>query len=169
MGGLFVLRAPRRRYLALALPLAATLLPLFYGVVLSRTDASWRAFQSESMTTGTAPWWALLASFGPLVAFAGLGLRRPRDDRDWMLVLWPMATAAIYFLVPQFPPHALAGVSIPLAVLAVRGWARVAAGASTRASTAPRSPGLLGAALATAAVLAVTVPAAVHHAQGVRD
>jgi hypothetical protein len=125
------------------------------------------------MTTATAPWWALIASFGPLVALAALGLRRPRSDRDWMLILWPIATAAVYFLVPQFPPHALSGVTVPLAILAVRGWARASAWASTRARSAPRGPGhgprpaFLGALVAVAAIAAVTVPAAIRHSQGV--
>ena len=104
VGGLIVCRGPRRRYLSLAAPVVATALPLIYGVVLSRSDASWRAFQAHLIATGTAPWWALLASFCPLVALAVMGLRRPRSDRDWMLILWPIASAAIYFLVPQSPP-----------------------------------------------------------------
>ncbi len=165
VAALFLFRAPRRRYLALAVPVAATVLPLIYGVVLSRSDSSWRAFQAVSTATGTAPWWALVASFGPLVTLAALGLRRPRNDRDWLLTLWPVVCAAVYFLVPEFPPHALAGVTIPLAILAVRGWDRVAAW--TRA----RSPviRLVAVGVTVAGALAFTVPAAVQHARGVRE
>jgi hypothetical protein len=159
VGAMFVIRPPRRRYLALAVPALATVLPLVYGLLLSRTDASWRAFQAQSTTTGTAPWWALLASFGPIVAFALLGYRRPRSDRDWMLLLWLGACAAVYFLVPEFPPHALAGVTLPLAVLAVGGWERLRA-----ATGLPPRVAALGAA---AAVAAVTVPVVVYDAQGV--
>ena len=160
-GGMLVLKPPRRRYVALAVPAAATLLPLVYGLVLSRADASWRAFEAQSTTTGTAPWWALLASFGPLVAFAAFGMRRSREDRDWMLVLWTVACAGVYFVVTDFPPHALAGVTLPLAVLAVRGWQRLQARA--------RVPSRAAVVVAIAAILALTVPAAVYEAQAVKD
>jgi hypothetical protein len=161
VAGLVVLRPPRRRHLALAVPVIATTLPLLYGVALTRWDASWRIFEARLTATATAPWWALLASFGPLVALAGAGLRRPRDDAEWMLLLWVLATAGVYFLVPEFPPHALAGVTLPLSVLAVRGWERVRA--RLRVSRRVAAP------VALAAVLVGTVPAAVYHAQGVHD
>lgn len=174
LGGLFLLRPPRRRFLVPAMLAvgAATLAPLVYGLVLSHADASWRSFDAQTLGSGTAPWWALAASFGPLAAFAALAARRPRDDGEWMLLLWLVACAGVYFLVPQFPPHALAGLVVPLSVLAVRGWQRL--GERLRARGA--GPGLSGrwapagaGALAALAVAAVTVPAAVYHAQGVRD
>jgi hypothetical protein len=155
------LRRPSRRRLAvLVVPVAATVVPLVYGVALSRFDPWWSSFQSQSTATGTGAWWALLASFAPLVAFAAAGYRRPREDGDWMLMLWPAACAAVYFVVPQFPPHALAGVTLPLAVLAVRGWSRIRA--------ALRVPVHLARGLAVAAVAAGCLPAAVLHAQDVR-
>jgi hypothetical protein len=161
VGGMFVLRGPRPRYLALAVPAVATLTPLLYGLALSHFDSAWHAFQVQSETTGTAPWWALLASFGPLAAFAGFGIRRPQRDRELMLLLWLVACPAVYFLVPEFPPHALAGITVPLAMLAVRGWerARAFAGVGLRAA-AP---------IAVAAVAAFAIPAAVYHAQSVND
>jgi hypothetical protein len=161
VAALVVIRPPRRRYLVLAAPTLATLLPLIYGVVLTRSDASWRAFQAQTMTTGTVPAWALLASLGPLVALAALGVRKPGADREWMLSLWPLAGAGVYFLVPQFPPHALAGVTLPLAVLAVRGWERVRERAGARQR--------LAAPVSAAALLVFTVPAVVYHAQGLAD
>ncbi len=160
IGGLFVFRPPRRRYLAVATPVVATLLPLIYGLLLSRADPSWRLFQQQSLVFGTAPWWALLAAVGPLVAFAVLGVRRSAEDREWMLVLWVFVGAGVYFLVPEYPPHALNGLSLPLAVLAVRGW--------QRARLREHLPRRLAALVAVAAVLAVTVPAAVYDAQLVR-
>jgi hypothetical protein len=112
--GLFLFTPPRRRYLALVVPVIATLLPLIYGFVLTRSDASWAAFEQQSTTSsGTAPAWALVASFGPLVVFAALGLRRSREDREWMLVLWLIACAAVYLIVPEFPPHALERCDAP--------------------------------------------------------
>ena len=160
VAGLFAFKPPRRRYLALAIPAIATLLPLIYGFVLTRSDASWAAFEQQSTTSsGTAPVWALVASFGPLFLFAVLGLRRSYEDREWMLVLWLIACVFVYFLVPQFPPHALSGVTLPLAVLAVRGWERLRLRA--RASVGAAAP------VAAVAVLCMTVPAAVYEAQGV--
>jgi hypothetical protein len=157
VAGLFVVKGPRRRYLALAVPAVATALPLLYGVVLSHADPAWREFQSRTTALGTAPWWALTASFGPLALLAAIGLRGPRDDRDWMLVLWVLACTGVYFLVPQFPPHALSGLTLPLAVLAIRGWQRLPI---PRTAAAP---------IALAAILAFTVPEAVYHGQSLRD
>jgi len=158
VGLLFVARPPRRRFLALAVPLAATVLPLAYGVVLARADPSWASFQHKSIVeVGTAPWWALLASFGPLAALAALAVPRPRADGDWMLLAWPVACGAVYFLIPEFPPHALSGVTLPLAVLAARGWQRL------------KLPLRFGVVLAIAAVAAITVPAAIFHAKTARD
>ena len=125
LGGLAVVKAPRRRYFALTVPVLATLLPLLYGFVLSHADPAWGDFQSRTTGTGTAPWWALTASLGPLALLGVIGLRRPHEDRDWMLVLWVLACSGVYFVFPEFPPHALSGVTLPLAVLAVRGWQRL--------------------------------------------
>jgi hypothetical protein len=159
LGAMFVLRPPRRRYLTLTVPVIATVAPLIYGLALSHYDVWWHTFKVDSQITGTAPWWALLLSFGPLALFAGFGLRRPDDDREWMLVLWVAGTVAVYFLVPEFPPHALAGVTVPLAVLAVRGF--------TRASERLRLTPALTAALGTLCVAAVTAPALYNHLQSV--
>ena len=157
IAGLVVLKPARRRYLALTVPVAATILPLMYGFLLSRTDSSWRAFEQQSTAFGTAPWWALVIAFGPLVALAVLGVRRSAADRDWMLVLWVLAGAAVYLLVREYPPHALIGTTMPLGVLAVRGWDRV----RRRAHLSPRGAVIV----AIAGVLAFTVPAAAYNAQ----
>jgi hypothetical protein len=125
-------------------------------VVLSRADPSWHAFQLRTTNQPTAPWWALLASFGPLAAFAVLGMRRPRAERDWMLMLWVVACAGVYLLLPEFPSHALSGVTLPLSVLAVRGWQRLRLG--------QRLPQPLAVSCALAAVLIFTVPAALRRA-----
>ena len=155
--GLFLVKGPRRRYLALVIPAVAIALPLVYGFILAHADPAWRDFQTRTTGTGTAPWWALIASFGPLVLLAGLGWHAPREDRDWMLVLWVIACAAVYFIFPEFPPHALSGVTLPLSVLAVRGWQRMSL------------PARAAVPVAVAAILAFTVPEAVYHGQSVRD
>jgi hypothetical protein len=157
MGGLLVLSGSRRKWSSIAVIAVATALPLLYGAVLARADPSWRLFQQHTLGTAPGPAWALLASLGPLAALALLGLRRPRRDREWLLVLWVLACAAVYFLVPQFPPHALSGITLPLSILAVRGWARMPR----------RLPVLAGRAAATVAILVVTVPAAAYLGQQV--
>jgi hypothetical protein len=78
-----------------------------------------------------------------------------------MLLAWIGACALVYFGIPNFPPHALCGITVPLAVLAVSGW--------QRAIGRLRAPRRLSLALATAGVLALTVPAVVQHFQGLSD
>ena len=124
---MFVVAPPRRRYVSLMIPVVATVLPLAYGVALTHFDPVWRAFQAKTIGEGVGPWWALVASFAPLVVVAALGVTRPRDDRTWMLLLWVVACVCVFFLIPEFPPHALTGVTLPLAILAVSGWERLCA------------------------------------------
>jgi hypothetical protein len=78
-----------------------------------------------------------------------------------MLVLWPLGVVVTYAFVPHFSPHSLAGVAIPLGILAVRGWEVAAA----RLRLPRLATGILG----VAAVAAVTVPAAAYHAQTAYD
>jgi hypothetical protein len=112
------------RYRVLALPALAVLVPMVYLFVLGRADADWRV-SVEHLSGAHAPVWILLAALAPLVvpALAGVRLGRP-DDGERMLLLWAAAAFAVYVVVDQFPFHALQGLSIPLAVLAVRGWQR---------------------------------------------
>ena len=42
-----------------------------------------------------------------------------------MLVLWPLAAFAVYLAVGNGRFHAFQGMSLPLAILAVRGWRRL--------------------------------------------
>jgi hypothetical protein len=161
VGVVLLMRPERRRLQAMVIPVGATLLPLLYGLALSHFDIVWHTFQQETTTQGTQPWWALALALGPLALPAALGLRRPTDEREWLLVLWVIATAAVYLLIPEFPPHALAGITVPLAVLAVRGFAR----ARARLRLAPRAALVLGA----LAVAALVLPATVLHARDVPD
>ena len=146
-----------RRWRELLGVVALTALPLIYGVVLARSDPSWRTFQHNTTLGTSPPAWALLVTLGPLVALSTLGLRRPRDDRDWLLVLWLASCVGVYLLVPEFPPHALVGVTLPLAVLSVRGWQRLRARF--------HQPGAARALVAAGgvALLLFTVPAAINH------
>ncbi len=70
---------------------------------------------------------------GPLLGRGGRGVRRPGGAlAEQALLLWAPAALLTYFVNDAFATHALQGVSLPFAVLAVRGAARV------------RLPGLLG-------------------------
>jgi hypothetical protein len=115
----------RRRLLAMALPTAATLAPLVYFVVLSRIDPAW----GEGSEAGAASheWGWLLLAIAPLAVFAVAGAvstLRVRELRlqERMLVLWPLVTVGVYGALDRtFFFNVLSGITIPLAVLAVRG------------------------------------------------
>ena len=131
-----------RRYLALSVPVLLTIAPLLYLFALSHTDSSWAtasAFHPNYrhfglwLVLGLAP--AVLA----LPGFRGSNL----DVQERALRLWPAAAILVYFGLRQsWFYHAFVGASLPLAILAVRGWPRLAM---------PR-------AIAVATILAVTVP-----------
>jgi hypothetical protein len=165
IAALAVLRHSWRRYRVLIVPAVLTALPLLYGFLLDHYDPVWHTFQLRTIGVGTAPWWALLASFGPLGALAALGVRRPRSDQDLMLLLLLIAYAIVYFFVREFPPHALSGITLPLTVLAVRGWQRLRGWQRERVPL----PGYAATAVATVAIAAVTVPGAIYHAQASAD
>lgn len=126
---------PARAALRWLVPVGvASAAPLVYFVVLSRVDASWARVGEANQVDRWAPW-LLALGLAPLVlpALAGLvrgrGARReasqaPADLGERLLVAWPLAALAVYVLpFGTFPPHALQGLAIPLAVLAVRGVA----------------------------------------------
>lgn len=156
LGLLFAVRGPRRRYRVLWLPIVGVLLPLLYGVVLSHVDPTWRTFQANTISQdGLAPWWALLAAFAPIATLAAFGWRVGHSDGDWMLRLWVVSDALVYLFLPEFHPHALAGVSLPLSILAVRG-----------APTLARRLRLRGHAASVLAAVGLSVgivPAALYH------
>lgn len=127
MGGVAVWGRLGRRFARLAAPFAAGLLPLAYQLVLSHTDASWRLSAGLSRTSHV-PLWMLAAGLGPLVLPALAGVRRPSDDGERMLLLWPPIALGLYLTSREFPFHFLEGISLPLAVLAVRGWQRARGG-----------------------------------------
>lgn len=95
--------------------------------MLSHTDASWRLSAGLSRTSHI-PLWMLAAGLGPLVLPALAGVRRPSDDGERMLLLWPPIALGLYLTSREFPFHFLEGISLPLAVLAVRGWQRARGG-----------------------------------------
>ncbi|MEA2397185.1 MAG: hypothetical protein QOK25_741, partial [Thermoleophilaceae bacterium] len=114
-----------RRYRGFALPALATAAPLVYYFALSRADNAWRHAAHETALPHYAGW-LLIAGLAPLAAFAVPGaLRAARDFQDRVLVLWPLAGLAVYLAVPSLSSHGLNGLSLPLAVLAVRGFTRL--------------------------------------------
>jgi hypothetical protein len=145
----------RRRYLAAAIPAVATAAPLVYYGALSRFDADWHRATAENAIL-KPPLWALTLTLIPLAVVAALGVRRrPANLQEKALVLWPVVSVVCYFVVSSFPSHALAGASLPLAVLAVRAWQRLT---------------LRGArALGAVAVVAATLPGMLSSVTLLRD
>jgi hypothetical protein len=151
---LLVNGAARRRVRTLAVPVAAAAAPIAYEWVLTRADAAWR-INADQTSAGRVPWWMLVVTLLPLAALAFLGVRgtAPGPLRI-VLVSWPLAALGLYLFGPGFRYHALNGITIPLAVLAVIGWRRI-----------PRRGAWLGA----AAAVAVSAPAAAFEITTFRD
>jgi hypothetical protein len=115
--------SPRTR--RLVLPAAFTAGPLLGYAILGRVDAAWRMAQAANDRPAPSLWLVLVA-LAPLVALAVLGVRRPGPDlAELALLLWPIATLLTLYVLPSFPQHALEGITIPLAVLAMRGVSRL--------------------------------------------
>jgi hypothetical protein len=139
-------------------------IPLGYYVVLGNVDPAW-SIDSGVHDFLDPPWWAIGVTIAPLALPALLAYRRPPANFHGAAVrFWPVAALALYWLLTNaypghYAPHALRGLSVPLAVLAVAGVA------SLRLSL-PR------AATAAAAVVAVgvlTVPATADRFDTARD
>lgn len=143
-------RAPLWRPLPV---MVAAVLPLVYYVVLSRVDPSWRLGQLGSR--GIIPLTELLWPLAPLAVPALLAYRRrPENFIQAATRVWPFAAVTVYLLAENglgsSPPHAFAGITVPLAVLAVEGIGSV------------RWPAFVPRRTLTALlVLALTVPVAV--------
>jgi hypothetical protein len=157
-------RGRGRGHGGLAIAATATLAPLLYYFVLSRVDPSWELAARANEAFGQVPLWAVAVALLPLAAAAPFGLRRRLENLgEALLVAWlPATIAAVAFLSPSYPAHALEGVSIPLAVLAVRGLARLRRPLLTGAfAVAMIIPGTLD--LLDAMRDAVNAPAQPHH------
>jgi hypothetical protein len=109
----------RRRPRDLALPLAATALPLVYYFVLSKADDSWKLADSAN-DFARWPWWVTVLGLAPLALPALFAYRIPgRDFGQVALRVWPIAALVIFYLpVGTFPFHAIQGMTLPLVVLA---------------------------------------------------
>ena len=125
VAALAVVRRRRGELAAIAIVLVAALLPLAYYVLLSHADPAWR-LAAHNEAGPRLPALVLLICAGPLVALAGLGVRRPGGAlAEQALLLWIPAALLTYVVNDAFATHALQGISLPFAVLAVRGGARV--------------------------------------------
>jgi hypothetical protein len=120
-----------KRCARLLLPVLATGAPIVYYGLLARVDSGWAQSQSSTSQLGTlsAP---ILLTLAPLALLAVPGYIRPaRTAAERMLKLWPLAIVVVYIVSPSDAHHALGGISVPLAVLSVRGWPVVRARLST--------------------------------------
>jgi hypothetical protein len=142
-----------RGWLTLALPALCAALPLAYYYLLEHSDPGWELAARNEIVSRLSPL-VLLAGLGPLALIALVGVRRPGEDViERALLLWIVACFVTYFSITSFAPHALQGLSLPLAVLAVRGWRRL------------RLPALLGA----LAIAVVTLPGLAYDARAFVD
>jgi hypothetical protein len=146
--GLALLRR-LRGWAALAVPAIGAGLPLVYYYLLSHHDSAWK-LAGQHEVIARLPVTVLLAGLGPLVLIAACGVRRPEGELiEQALLLWVAGCVVTYFANDAFAPHALQGLSLPFAVLAVRGWRRL------------RLPAVLGA----AALALITIPGLAFNAR----
>jgi len=117
----------RRAAGPLIVTVIAGALPLVYYWALSRWDPSWGIARALNLRDAAVWWRALLVAALPLALPALLALRkRPLTFQDLALRVWPVAAVGLYGLIAAahvgtYPLHALQGLAIPLAVLAVVG------------------------------------------------
>src|SRR5581483_3746872 len=150
VAGLVVWGRFERRYLRLAVPVAMTLAPLGYFLVLSHTHSSWKTVSQPNGYSHFGTW--LVLGLAPLL-LALPGFRgRNLDIQGRILRIWPVAALAVYLALHRtWFYHSFAGLTLPLGIMAVQGWRALLLRA--------RAGGfLLARPVAGALVLAVTVP-----------
>jgi len=121
LGGLWAWSRFDRAHLILAAPAALTALPLAYFAVLTRTDSAWAQFSRPNDFAHVGLWFAL--GFAPAVLAIPAMRRRGAelDVQERLLRLWPVAALAVYAaLHTGWIYQALAGMTLPLAILVVR-------------------------------------------------
>jgi hypothetical protein len=138
----------------LVLTVTATAAPLVYYTVISHRDASWERAAAVNRS-GFLPWPAFVAGMVLLAVPAALAyLRAPVTFHDIALRVWPVAAVVVYGYMAithtgTLPAHALQGITVPLALLAVIGTVTV---------LLPRLSGRMGHILIAAAVAALVIP-----------
>jgi hypothetical protein len=109
----------------LAINGAAIFGPLAYYAILGRVNSAWA--QAGHVNLIAFPYWTLALVLVPLGIPALLAYRLPAATfQDIALRIWPVVALGVYglisvFNIGTFPLHAMQGISIPLAVLAVIG------------------------------------------------
>jgi hypothetical protein len=163
--GILVLDRDRIRHLAaVAIPALATLAPLVYYFVLAQVDPSWHIARSQNQVASPS----LIAAAIPLLPLAvpalfGLGGSN-HNVQERIVRLWPLAVVAGLLLNAPFSQHLFEGVTLPLAVLAVRGARR-----GLNAVSAKAGGPFFGAALGVAGVVLLTVPGMANDASYLRS
>ena len=152
LGAVVVWDRERALRASLAGPVLATLAPILYFLVLSRTAEAWR--ETSDLIEGHHWRWLALALLPlALAVIPGYLAGRPLRDldlQDRMLILWPLVALGVYALADRsFYFHFVSGLTLPLAILAVRGWQALGDGTAARVA-------------AVAAVLLCTVPGQLH-------
>jgi hypothetical protein len=123
-------RTAQWRRLALpALTLALTGLPLLYYLLLGHLDVSWKLARVQSKHA--FPWSAIAIGIAPLAIPALLAYRRrAQSTLELLLRLWAPVAILIYVFsatgLSATPLHAFDGITVPLAVLAVKGVSETA-------------------------------------------
>jgi hypothetical protein len=134
-----------------------TAMPLIYFWALGRFDPVWKA--ANSLDQFAIPLLTVMVTIAPLAIPALLAYRLPAlHFQSVVLRFWPVVTLIEFQLINRtkfgtYGPHALQGLSIPLAVLAVGGVASV---------TFASIPRMLRTVLAMLLVLLILVPAGVQ-------
>ena len=118
---------PAVRMAAATLMLVA--IPLLYYFALGHLDPVWRMSQAHAKHTFSSS--AVLIAAAPLLAFALLGYRgRPADFVELLLRAWVPATLIIWVFsataLGATPLHAVNGLPLPMAMLAIKGVRRTA-------------------------------------------
>jgi hypothetical protein len=124
VGGLFVWARFDRRYFRLTFPCLLTAVPFLYFWFLAHTDSSWAYVSRPNHLPHVGMW--LAVAFAPAVLAVPGYFVRAEGVQDRMLKLWPAAALVVYFgLQRSWFYHAFVALSLPLAVLAVRGLWRL--------------------------------------------
>jgi hypothetical protein len=137
----------------LVVTISASALPLVYFLVLNHSDPSWKLAQASAQST--VPLWMVALTLAPLALPAALAYRvRPQTYLACVTRIWPIAALIIFALsetaLSAAPTHALLGISIPLAVLAIQGIR------SIHSSAHPTRQRVVIAVLGAAAILPAT-------------
>lgn len=127
VGGLVVWDRFAARWRRAAVPVLAAVLPIAGYALLAQLHDDWALAADANAGPGFGVL-TIAATLLPLAAVGAFGARARRGDdvQERVLVLWPVAVLAVHWvLAPSTPYHAFEGLSIPLAVLVVRGWLRL--------------------------------------------